>query len=486
MRAIVITLLAVLSGVTAFAQAPLQRNRHPIPGQYIVVLREGAAGAARAERPQVRELAGELLAARGGEMRRSFAHALPGFVARMERAEALELAADPRVAYVAEDGVAWIAGSVAAAPSWGLDRGDQRALPLDGLYSANADGSGVDVYVVDTGIRSSHVELAGRVSADSFTTVADGLGSEDCHGHGTHVAGTLGGYGFGVAPGIVLHPVRVLDCSGGGAISDVIAGVDWVTARYPALRKGDKTVRRPAVGNLSLVAGASQALDDAVQRSIDAGVTWVVAAGNDGADACLYSPARLPAAITVGATRASDERWSWSNYSSCVDLFAPGFEIVSAFHRSDTDSLAMTGTSTAAPHVAGAAALFLSVTPGAKPANVQAAVVSSATAGALAGAGIGSPNRLLYSAFAGDGTDYPPVAAFTYTCSGRRCSFDGAGSADDRAVAAHAWSFGDGTTASGATARKKFGAAPAYVVTLTVTDSAGQRTSVQREVRFSW
>ncbi len=489
MKPILTALAVVLTGTAAFAQAPIVESSNPIPGQYIVVLRPEAA----VHQPGVRGVRGVRAVAeemvRGGVVGRSFDHVLEGFVvARLGAAEARALAQDPRVAYLEEDGVARVAADFVAAASWGLDRADQRALPLDNLYGYNSAGAGVDVYVVDTGIRSTHQELAGRVdTVAAYTAVADGNGTEDCHGHGTHIAGTIGGASLGVARGVTLHPVRVLDCSGSGAVSDIIAGVNWITARYPAVKGKATAARRPAVANMSLQAGVSQALDDAVKASIGAGVTWVVAAGNDAADACLYSPARVPAVITVGASDGTDTRWWASNYSSCVDLFAPGVLVVSSFNRSDSDTIAMTGTSAAAPHVTGAAALFLGLNPGAKPLTVQAAVLGAATTGVLAGAGIGSPDRLLYAAFAGDGQDYPPYATFTFTCSGRRCSFDSAPSGDDRGVASIAWDFGDGTSGSGATASHRFPSNGAvFPVTLYVTDTLGQTSAVRRDVRFSW
>ncbi|BAS10899.1 extracellular serine proteinase [Arthrobacter sp. Hiyo4] len=263
------------------------------------------------------------------------------------------------------------------------------ALPLSGSYTWTAAGAGVNAYVVDTGVLASHSEFAGRVAA-GWTAVADGRGSGDCNGHGTHVAGTVAGTTYGVAKAATIVPVRVLDCTGSGFNSDVVAGLDWIAANHAA--------GTPAVVNMSLGGVASAAVDSALQGVINDGVAAVVAAGNSAADACGSSPARLPAAVTVAASDSADRQASFSNFGSCVDLYAPGVGIVSASYTSNTATASMSGTSMASPHTAGAAALLLSQNPALTPAQVAASLTSNATAGAITGIGTGTPNRLLYAA----------------------------------------------------------------------------------------
>ena len=362
------------------ASGTVARATRPIPGRYIVVLQPGGPSAGLASEADA--LAGEHGAAVASRWL-----ALRGFVAAMSVEQAAALAADPRVAWVEEDGLLHADGMQSGAP-WGLDRIDQRQGPLDGQYDYPTDGHGVHAYVIDSGIRATHAEFGGRVLG-AFTALDDGRGTEDCYGHGTHVAGILGGATYGVAKGVTLHAVRVLDCVGSGSVSDAIAGIDWVTAHHVS----------PAVANLSLGGGASVALDEAVRRSVDAGVTYVVSAGNGSADACLQSPARVAAAIAVGASDSADAQAPFSNFGSCVALYAPGVGITSAWATGDAALNTLSGTSTAAPHVAGTAALYLGLNPSASPADVADALVANADAEVLTGLGAGSPDRLLYQGF---------------------------------------------------------------------------------------
>lgn len=494
--AIVTTVMTLSLGslaASAVHAEPIHRASNPIEGRYIVVLRADAPSfdLARTLGPQRSgEIARPLAAQYGGRADRLYSMAFDGFTFEGSPAAAEALARDPRVAYVAEDGWATIAAEQTPTPSWGLDRIDQRGAALDDVYTYMADGTGVDLYIVDTGVRSTHEEFGNRVdTVEAFSIVADDLGTEDCHGHGTLVAGLAAGSTYGVAKGATIHPVRVLDCYGQGAISNIITAIDWITARYP-LPKNKKQPIAPtrAVVNMSLDAGYSQPLDDAITNSIARGITYVVAAGNRTNDACWISPARVPGAITVGAVEANDLRWASSNYGPCIDLFAPGRMVVSSYIRSDTDAIAFTGTSAAAPHVAGAAALMLSANPDAMPVDVVATLRAAATEGAVADPGPGSPNLLLYSAFAGSGSDFPPAADFGFSCSGSRCSFDGGPSGDDWGIVDYAWDFGDGRRGSGEKASHRYREATAagLVVTLTVTDSSGQTASYQRSLDGAW
>jgi serine protease len=291
-----------------------------------------------------------------------------------------------------------------------------------------------------------------------------------------------------VAKGVTLHPVRVLGCNGTGTVSDLIAGVDWVTSQRPAPAPRKKNSPPPpqlppAVANMSLITGGSSALDAAVQASVDAGITYVVAAGNQGGDACGYSPARVPAALTVGASNDADNAWAYSNGGACVDLFAPGVVITSASGFDDASALTLSGTSLAAPHVAGTAAIFLGSAATATPAEVATAILTASTHDLLGVLPAATANRLLFSAFAG--LDAPPVAEFTWTCRNRKCSFNAGSSTDDHGISAYSWSFGDGTSGSGKTVSHTFPSGSAlFDVTLTVTDTVGQQSSLTKEVRF--
>ena len=358
-----------------------------IEGRYIVVFdRQAPAAAASAARVDVRALGAKIL--------HRYNHALEGFSARLSSSAVESLRSNPHVAFIEADSRVRVSDTQSPA-TWGLDRIDQRNRPLSNSYTYNATGAGVTAYIIDTGIRFSHTQFGGR-AVSGFDSI-DGGSADDCNGHGTHVAGTVGGSVHGVAKGVRLVGVRVLNCQGSGTNSGVIAGVDWVTGNHAA--------GQPAVANMSLGGGANTALDNAVNNSINDGVTYAVAAGNSNANACNYSPARAGAAITVGSTTSSDARSSFSNYGSCLDVFAPGSSITSAWHTSNTATNTISGTSMASPHVAGVAALYLQGSTGASPATVRNAIVGSATPGVLSGVGSGSPNLLLYSLF---GTSPPP------------------------------------------------------------------------------
>lgn len=361
---------------------PAETPGAAIAENYIVVFKENN----NVHRKGVPGRAGELTRSRGGKVGRVFQHALRGFTLKATAEQARQVAADPDVAFVEQDRVISIAADQVNPPSWGLDRVDQRRLPLNSVYSYGATADNVRAYIIDTGILTTHSDFGGRAS-HGWDFVDNDNNATDCNGHGTHVAGTVGGSSYGVAKGVRLIGVRVLNCSGNGTISGVIAGIDWVTANAV----------KPAVANMSLGGNASAAIDAAVANSINSGVTYAVAAGNSGANACNYSPARTPAAITVGATTSTDARAGYSNYGSCLDIFAPGSSITSAWHTGTTARNTINGTSMASPHVAGAAALYLAANPSASPAQVRNAIVGSGTTGVVGNPGPSSPNVLLYT-----------------------------------------------------------------------------------------
>ena len=380
--AVAATVLATAQASPAVADNGRIRHTHAakvIKGSYIVVFKNSAV-----PKKRVRDVIDRLATRHKASVRFRYANALRGFSARMSEAKARRLASDPSVDYVEQDRTVRIAVTQSPAPSWGLDRIDQRNLPLDNSYTYPPPAA-VKAYIIDTGIRITHSDFGGRAS---WGTNKIGGVNTDCSGHGTHVAGTVGGSAYGVAKAVRLVAVKVLDCTGTGPLSAVTAGVDWVTADHTS---------GPAVANVSIGAqGSDSALETAIRNSIADGVTYAIASGNNSADACNSTPARVSEAITVNASTRSDARASFSNFGSCTDVFAPGQDITSDGNASDTATAIMSGTSMATPHVTGAAALILSATPGATPAQVWSTMLANATAGKVTSPGTGSPNRLLF------------------------------------------------------------------------------------------
>lgn len=372
------------SPVRSQKKSKLLRNPHKIENSYIVVLNDAVVGE-KGRFSISPYIADEMSLTHKGKLKHVYQNALNGFAIEMSPEEAERMSEDFRVAYVEEDGEVSI-DATQSNPPWGLDRIDQRNRPLNAIYTFNWTGAGVFAYVIDTGIRTTHTQFGTRAS-----NVFDAFGGngQDCNGHGTHVAGTIGGSTYGVAKSVNLRGVRVLNCSGSGSNSGVIAGVDFVRLNR----------QNPAVANMSLGGGISSALDTAVNNLANSGVAIAVAAGNSNTNACNSSPARAANAITVGSTTTTDARSSFSNFGTCLDLFAPGSGILSAYATSNTATATLSGTSMASPHVAGVAALYKQANPSASSTTVRNAIVNGATTNVVTNAGSGSPNRLLYSLF---------------------------------------------------------------------------------------
>lgn len=362
----------------------IRKSSHKIENNYIVVLNNAVVGE-QGLYSIAPYIADELAITHKGKLKHVYQNAINGFAVEMSAEDAERLSDDFRVAYVEEDGIV-TADATQSNPPWGLDRIDQRNRPLNAIYTFNHTGAGVFAYVIDTGIRTSHTQFGGR-AANVFD--AFGGNGSDCNGHGTHVSGTIGGSTYGVAKSVNLRGVRVLDCNGSGSTSGVVAGVDWVRLNR----------QNPAVANMSLGGGISSTLDTAVNNLSNSGVAIAVAAGNSNANACNSSPARAANAITVGSTTTTDARSSFSNFGTCLDLFAPGSGILSAWFTSNTATATLSGTSMASPHVAGVAALYKQVNPSASSTTVRNAIVNGATTNVVTNPGTGSPNRLLYSLF---------------------------------------------------------------------------------------
>jgi len=378
------TSIIVAGGESAFANFQSQI----IPGEYIVKFKDNT--------PDAPGLAKKLVADNKGTLRFTYRSAIKGFSAKLSDQAAEALRRNPNVEIIEQDQTISISGTESPARSWGIDRIDQRSLPLSSTYNYSTTGERVHVYIIDTGIRPTHVEFGGRIG-EGFSSIDDEYGPEDCHWHGTHVAGTVSGATVGVAKGVTLHSVRVLSCKGSGTISGAIAGIDWVTAN----------AIKPAVVNMSLGSDYDELFNVAVENSINSGITYVVAAGNSTSDACNNSPGSVATAITVGAStiissggggrNSYDTSATFSNFGRCVDLYAPGTLIVSAYSIDDTTFAGASGTSMAAPHVTGAVALYLQANPEASPAEVARAIISNTTSNALATVGTNSPNLLLYT-----------------------------------------------------------------------------------------
>jgi subtilisin family serine protease len=431
-------------------------------GTWIVTLRDDVRSAT---------VAHGLARQHGGQVGHLYTHALNGFSFRGSHTAATALMRNPNVLLVEADAEVWLDATQNNA-TWGLDRIDQRDLPLSGTYTYERTGNGVTAYVIDSGIRFSHNQFDGR-AAQGADFVGDGQNGNDCNGHGTHVAGTIGGSVHGVAKNVQLVSVRVFGCSGGSSWETIIAGIDWVTAN----------AKKPAVANMSLGGGSNTSVDTATRNMISSGVATAVAAGNGNfigrqADACNYSPARVAEAMTISATNSSDQKASWANYGNCVDWFAPGVSITSAWHTSTTATNTISGTSMASPHTAGVAALYLEGSPGASAQQVREALYNATTKNKVTSSST-TNNHLLYSGFIGGGGSSPSVPVANFSASPTSGSAPLTVQFTDTSSGSPtswSWNFGDGTTSTAQHPSKTYSSTGSYSVTLTATNATGSNT----------
>jgi len=440
-------------------QIPVNRGteRRPIPNQYIITLVDGVDPA--------------VIAAEHGLLARFlYRQLISGLTVTMTEGQRQRLLRDPRVVRIEQDVVV-----TADQSAWNLDRIDQRRLPLNGTYTRTYSGQGVTIYIVDAGIRYDHVEFGGRAS---FGYDAFGGNGSDCNGHGTHVAAVAAGNTYGVANRASLVSVRVLDCNGSGSMSGIIAGMDWI----------GRNRRLPAVANVSLGGSFVQAMNDAVTRLTNAGVAVVAAAGNENVNACTTSPASAPDAITVGATGQNDARASFSNYGSCVDFFAPGVQIPAAYHTGSNAYVYMSGTSMAAPHVAGAAALILQHAPSTSARSIASLLSGYSTKGVVTSS-LSANNHLLYSLEQIEGStipaNTPPTANFSQSCTGLSCTFTDQSTDANGTITAWLWNFGNGVTSTVKNPTYSYPSAGTYSVSLRATDNDGAMTTVTKTVTVS-
>jgi subtilisin family serine protease len=455
------TEMAPAAGLADVISAPSGQG---IANRYIVVFEQNVAGpAAEAQR---------MVGLTQASLHFVYTRAIKGFAADLSPRAVQLLRADPNVALIEQDQVIKLETTQNNPVNWGLDRIDQRSLPLSLSYTYNRTGAGVHFYGIDTGINLTHVDLSGRVG-NGFDAVTTGGNAADCNGHGTHTATTAAGTTYGVAKGATVHPVRVLDCGGSGTTSGVVAGIDWVTNNHQS----------PAVANMSLGGGASTVLDQAVANSVASGVVYAVSAGNNNVSACTQSPAREPSAITVAATNKTDARAPFSNFGTCVDIFAPGVAITAGWIGSNTATARASGTSMSSPHVAGTALLYLEANPSATPTQVASAMTSNATMGKVTSPGSGSPNRLLYTGFIPAAGNQPPVAKFTTSCNtSHTCTFTST-STDDVGIVAYDWKRGNGAFLGNTQQiTVTFPTGGIKTIILTVTDGGGLTSSVSKNI----